>query len=480
MRQPVKRFALSIVLISVSGGAHFAIASESGVSLDSMVNLQNKLAMAIACEDARKQVFDLYFESIHKQEVLQENLFISRGDERLTLHTLHGNLQSIHHLLHNELENFARMTSEENERDPALHMVRLEMRSHIEPEYEEINRQLDGFLAEARRSAEENQLACMRSVSADGERSFEAHAGEISYAARRTMATAYQSCRVLELPPVTNQVGDVEGVNRSVAVDSVGWGRSYKNLRLLKQTHYYHRETTFSGRCMDQNKKPLVYDYGGAPGFDAGNGLLDLFVNVGGGPALGIDCSAFVSTAAVSAGVLFKKGTPNRAIYTRFVSRDFIDATKSGWSCFENVRVDQNSTLQSGDIAAYRGHVVIVESVGSDPFGLRAVYDRSQCVSLAVRNFDFVFIQSSPSQEHLGINRYLAKEYLEKAGLMTDLFMHYAKQACLSKFDGVERTPSTEKYGVVRHRKNSQCLAARINLRHEDCVASCAALQDVL
>ncbi len=474
MRRLIKRSALPVLMSAMLMFGEPARAA----GRDPMIHLQENLSSALACENSRAQVFELFFDSLARQETLSESLqsnFESKSP------ALFRAMQTIHQLLHSDVSRFARLIPEESERDPYLHLIRLEMRSQIEPEYELINRELDEALTEARISAERNHLSCVRSARAESDllgfgRSLESRAGEISYAARRTMATAYQSCRVLELPPVTNKVKDVEGAERSVPIDSVGWGRKYTDLSLLKQTHYYHRVTKFSGKCLNQDKQPLVYDYGGAPGVNAANGTLNLFVNNGGGPALGIDCSAFVSMAAVSAGSLFRKGAPNRAIYTRFVSRDFIDAKKSGWSCFENVRVNRNASILPGDIAAYRGHVVIVESVGQDPFGLGAIRDRSQCASLTSRNFDFVFIQSSPSQEHLGINRYLAKEYLAEGGLMTDLFMRHAKQACLSKFDGLERTPSTEKYGIVRHRKTSQCLAPRIKVGHEDCVANCANL----
>lgn len=444
--------------------------------------LAQDLRKTVACDNSRDQLFEAYYRAYASGRPdggkLPALMTVASGADS----DLQAELDEIHEIVAGRMKSLAierRPMAEagESETDPILHLIRLEMRSKIDPVYDEMNEKLDRHLAKAQGLARAQGMGCETSLEAEGRASQTAdpHAGDAVYAARRTMATAYQSCQVLDLPPVDNSVEDVQGVVRAVKIDSVGWGRAYRDVALLKRTHYYHRVTRFAGSCVSQDAKPLVYDYGGVPKI-VNDRLLNLFVNVGGGPALGIDCSAFVSTSAASAGLRYKEGKSNRAVYTRFLSRDFIDPKKSNWNCFEQVKVTDQSTIRPGDIAAYPGHVVMVDSVGEDPFGLRGVWNASQCDQLNVRGFDFVLIQSSSSKEHLGINRYSASEYLAEGGHMAELFLKHAREACLSKFDRRSRVPSTSQAGLIRHRSTSACLAPRVELAHEDCVASCTNL----
>ena len=298
-----------------------------------------------------------------------------------------------------------------------------------------------------------------------------------TFGAHYVMATAYQSCQVLGLPLVDASTANVQGVVRGAKIDAVGYGRVYTDVALLKRSHYYHRGQTYGPACANQDKAPLVYDYGGKPAITSSSAL-DLFTNSGGGPALGVDCSAFVSTAAAIAGNLYRASTANKATYTRFVSRDFINPTTSGWTCYDSVKVAPNAFIQPGDIAAVQGHVVMIDQVGSDPFGIANVRSSSECSALSYRNFDFAIIQSSPSKNSLGINRFFVKDYLVNEPHMQSMFAGYAKQACLSKFDKIVRTPVTSAYGIIRHKQTASCLAPKIALRNESCISSCSALSN--
>jgi|GEM_PF-2183411 len=388
----------------------------------------------------------------------------------------------------------------ENEDDELLHLARLEMHSQIDPSYSQLNAKIDAALAQAAVAAEQAGVSCQTSGASTGSisgattgastgagdpASPAAPAGAVAFSlpatspifgAHYAMATAYQSCQVLGLPLVDASTANVQGVVRGAKID-VGYGRVYTDVTLLKRTHYYHRGQTYGPSCANQDKAPLVYDYGGKPVITA-SGALDFFTNSGGGPALGVDCSAFVSTAAAIAGNLYRTSTANKATYTRFVSRDFINPRNSGWTCYDSVKVAPNLFIQAGDIAAIQGHVVMIDQVGSDPFGLANVKTPSECSALSYKNFDFAIIQSSPSKNSMGINRFTVKDYLVGEPHMQNMFTGYAQQACLSKFDKLIRTPVTSAYGIIRHKQIASCLAPKIELRNESCISSCSALNN--
>lgn len=120
------------------------------------------------------------------------------------------------------------------------------------------------------------------------------------------------------------------------------------------------------------------------------------------------------------------------------------------------------------------GHVVMVDKVGVDPFGIALAKTFAACSSLRTNNFDFTIIQSIPEKGSLGINRFIAKDYLAGGGTMATMFLGYAKAACLSRFDKVARNLVTPAYGIIRHQQTDSCLADRIALVNESCVQQCA------
>ncbi len=457
------------------------------------------LSGSVACASSRSQIFDAYaqayrastdmtdtsFENaLHAQRLnpTQTNVSTKQAQARFEI-----SLKSINQLMTKDLAaakasvrerlSNAQSTLAEGEDDDLLHLARLEMRSEIDPSYAILNAKMDAALAEAAHSANEAGVSCTTpntfAVQPNAASTSAQMASPIR-GAHYVMATAYQSCQSLSLPLVDASTSDVQGVVRGAKIDAVGYGRVYTDVALLKRTHYYHRGQTYGPSCANQDKAPLVYDYGGKPAITAG--ALDLFTNNDGGPALGVDCSAFVSTAAAIAGNLYNTSTANKASYTRFLSRDFINPKVSGWNCYDSVKVAPNAYIQAGDIAAVEGHVVMIDQVGTDPFGLAKANTPVSCGSLSYKNFDFAIIQSSPSKNSLGINRFVIKDYLVNEPKMRTMFLGYAQQACMSKFDKNVRTPVTSAYGIIRHKQTRSCLAPKMALRNESCIAQCSSL----
>ncbi len=439
------------------------------------------------CNNVREKIFDIYYQAYQSDNYGSalsklNNIILNITNPEIKI--IFNNIQLIFTKDLQQLKFIKNLNLEEKSRGILLHLIRLDLKSKIHPEYEILNNKLTNILERAKNIIEPNGLECTQSLDLDlnlnlNLNSIE-HDQNISNwatqdsltAAHYTMTTAYQSCKSIELDPINNNTDNVQGVEKSNSIDGVGWGRKYTNIPLLLQTHFYHRGQVYNDTCLDQSKKPLVYDYGGVPIIKSST-QLSLFENSGGGSALGIDCSAFISTAVGVAGFRYSPSSQNKSVYTRFVSTDFIDPIKSGWSCYESVKIGSEQTIQSGDIAAVRGHVIMIDQLGIDPFGLNNIESVAECDLLNFKNFNFSVIQSSPSKNSIGLNRYSSQDYLGESVKMKNLFINYGKAACRSKFDKLIRNPKTSEFGIIRHKKIAECQAPRIHLYNEVCADQC-------
>ena len=229
----------------------------------------------------------------------------------------------------------------------------------------------------------------------------------------------------------------------------------------------------YKGVCFAQ---PLIYDYGGEP--SVANNTLNFFQNAGDGSktTLGIDCSAYVSSAIAAAGFRYKPGVDNKAVFVRQNSAKFISAKNSGFTCFDNITLTPSETIKPGDIAGVHGHVVMVDKVSADPFGIKKLSNISQCANISIDNFDFTISQSSPEKNGMGINKFIAKDYLAAKsfdGKMRVLFTEMAKAQCQAYFGNKMVKPLNTEWGIIRHNGKPECLAPRIQMVSQSCVSQC-------
>lgn len=289
-------------------------------------------------------------------------------------------------------------------------------------------------------------------------------------------STVYQSCKTLELPALDASVPDVSGITRLPQnhPDGIGGRRVVTNLPAVQQTDPYIR---FSGNqssaaCFNVRSNPLIYDYGGEP--STLNNILNFFKNAGSGTsALGVDCSAFVASVLAAGGLRYQPGLDNKAIFVRQYSQKFINAKNSNFTCYDNITMTPTSSIKPGDIAAVNGHVLLIDQVGSDPFGLRRLSSINDCSQISVSNFDFVVAQSSNSKGGIGINKYVARDYLNESPKMKSLFISMAQSACRSYFQGVSTRPISSEWGIIRHKGTPECLAPKIKMTGQSCVNQC-------
>lgn len=302
-----------------------------------------------------------------------------------------------------------------------------------------------------------------------------------TFGGRWAFATAYQSCQSLQLPSMDARTPDVQGIAIvGTHPDGVGRKRSIASLSKVQSTHYYVKDmTSYGSGCFNVRQNPLIYDYGGKPyATTAADSPIDMFKNNGNGTSvLGIDCSGYVFSSLATAGLRLKEGRALKASDSwAWGSSSYVEPQQNGLTCLSKISVASKSTIKAGDIVAVYGHVLLIDKVGADPFGIGNARTEADCSSLKSDKFDFSVAQSSPSKEGIGLNYFDAKVYLQTSSKMKTGLEKYAYYTCLSKFNGKTYTPNVGTLSVVRHKGTANCVAPRVKMARESCIASCSSI----
>lgn len=309
----------------------------------------------------------------------------------------------------------------------------------------------------------------------------------------RVLATAYQSCDVLQAEPVSSKTPSLQGIKVFSETHKSGRGRQrvYQDIQKIFQTNpYYALNTPIREGCFDNATQPLIYDFGGKPNTTTdANSKLDLFTNAGSGTnVLGIDCSGFIFSAIARGGL---KLAPNKTLKAVLVhgtsARMFKNPSKNGMTCFDSVVDIKTTTIQPGDIIASDGHIVMVDRVGDDPLGLKRAKNAMDCNPkiLTSNGFDFVVSQSTPWKNGMGIQQSVAKDYLMSSTTFQKGLVQLAQYFCQQRFKTANTTainiepslaakPDLSGIDVIRHKGTTECLATKpIALSYESCVDNC-------
>lgn len=301
------------------------------------------------------------------------------------------------------------------------------------------------------------------------------------FGGRKALTVAYQSCSPLVKPPLDSSTPNLEGVKIvGTHKDGIGSLRAYGDVNKILHTHYYYYDQPKSlpNSCKDSRAKPLIYDYGGRPYSTANiDATMNLFKNDGDGTSiLGIDCSGLIGTIVARAGLRLAPGKTFKAIHVQALSSYmFHDPKNNGLSCFDVQTINANNRLKAGDVIAVPGHVVLVDSVGADPFGVRDISSLNDCrlEKMDPTKFDFVVIQSSPYKNAIGISKSLARDYIPTSEKLTEGLKVHALNACRAQFKvgPVTKDPLAH---IIRHKESGSCLAPKpIYFDYEACVADC-------
>lgn len=299
------------------------------------------------------------------------------------------------------------------------------------------------------------------------------------YGALKSFAVAYQSCEAISIDPLTTESDDAEGIS-IVGRHSSGRGnkREITNLSKLQRTHQYVKDFRKpASSCIDSTEKPLIYDFGGKPyATSSSNSTLNFFKNAGSGSKeLGVDCSGYVFSSLMSAGLKLSPDKPLRARNVSSIPARAYKSPGSSMSCIKKVKAGTGMSLQSGDIFASNGHIFIVNLVGNDPLGVEAALKRNSCSSITYKDFDFTVLQSSPSKGYVGMNHMDGSDYLKTSSSMRKGFEKFARLDCDNKRKNRLSTPSIDEASLVRHKMTPECISEKvIKLDNQSCVERCS------
>lgn len=299
------------------------------------------------------------------------------------------------------------------------------------------------------------------------------------YGGLKVLGTSYQSCEAAVRAPLLRSSPSLDGIS-IVGTHPSGTGkkRVISNMKDFLSDHPYldpYKQPLPT--CHSILKAPLIYDYGGKPyTTTADDKFMDLFRDAGSGTKeLGIDCSAFVFSAYASVGLKFKSETGLKARLVSGVSSTMLtDPKTNGLSCLEHASFTRSASLKPGDIIAIKGHVVMVEHIGADPFGIAKINSIDGCNTnqISVSRFNFNILQSAPEKGGIGINRIEAKEYLSDSSTMGRGLVEHAVNACKAKFQGNLESRSSLA-SIVRHLGTVACTDKPVRLAKEECLSSC-------
>ena len=302
------------------------------------------------------------------------------------------------------------------------------------------------------------------------------------YGGLKALATSYQSCEAGLVGALSSSTPDIEGIKvTGMHPDGVGKKRVIGDLAAFLAKHPYltdYRKPASS--CFGVTAKPMIYDYGGKPDTTSDvDSALNFFVNNGSGTsALGIDCSGYVYSALATAGLKVKKSGRLKAVSVHGIpARMYMNPAANGMDCLAFAKFEGLTSLKPGDILASKGHVILIESVGQDPFGIAWITTESQCVkaNIAVSRFNFTLLQSSPVKGGVGIDLMQASEFFSEAGSMTDGIYDHAINACKAHVQKAALATKSATTGLVRHLGTAECKDRPLRLSREECVSQCPA-----
>lgn len=309
--------------------------------------------------------------------------------------------------------------------------------------------------------------------------------GKGSLGARQVLATIYQSCEAIDT--VMDQTTPrLSGVSTQQAVLAYN-GQNFRQRVINNRTAMVNSHIVLSKLdadpsfpaegCIDTTKQPPVYGYGSRKGlrreeinlFTRGEG-----VAANGVRASGIDCSEFISAAFAAEGLKFRT---NETDFNSFTTSSLHDISVGPTSCIAPVEFNLPQTIASGDVINLASsHVIMVDTVGDDPLGIRKYSSTNDCNSITISDFDFTYIHSGALNNY-GPARVDAKIHAASPDTMFRNLLIQARAACHNVVAGNEKSSRqrTSRFSILRHESsNPACYYDEpAKLKGGQCVQQC-------
>ncbi len=308
---------------------------------------------------------------------------------------------------------------------------------------------------------------------------FSANAGELPHlSARQVMNIFYQNCKASKLRPY-DFTKDGEALGFSYEYNPITKGKVSKVADVKKAQDFFYlncsQPKSEQGKFLCEN--PPSYLWGGKSFIDEQKKTVDLFHNTDEVEPLahhpGLDCSGFVNLTFLHAGLKVDRDFPYLKAPMEISAREFM----APLSCFKEVHIEKKQPLKDGDVIAWDKHIVMVDHVSNDPFGLKKIRTPEECdlrklnplkAGMIIINskgandpkeqLETDFVKNSlhlknllsNASEHLsGVGPGITRLYLSQLSIAAPLEMaDLIQTACLAKFN--IHIPS-RKIKVVRH-----------------------------
>jgi len=268
---------------------------------------------------------------------------------------------------------------------------------------------------------------------------------KIRAASDLVMDTFYQNPRASKLPPYeVLKLGEMKGYDRKRNEISKGSNSFVVDLKEAQKSQYYIQcpagsvKTAMNERsCNSLCEVPPSYIWGGMGLYavtDPAKGIeLDLFRNFDHTNSIskhpGMDCSGLVYSIFATAGLRVNKDlnkTHTAEVADNTPARSYL-VTDTPESCFTEVQ-PLKKEIQPGDLITWKTHILLVDEVGKDPFGIEHIRKAEDCgfrnikpdkATLIAMNSKggFDFANELVEQDYL-VNTYYA------AGVYQHILMH--------------------------------------------------------
>lgn len=307
--------------------------------------------------------------------------------------------------------------------------------------------------------------------------------------ARKLLASYYQSCSALDkaIDQNTPRLRGVETVRSYGAQKGVAGGK----LRRLYNTQSYveshsilkdlKNDPQYPGpQCRDVTQQPPLYGYGSTA--VARGGELKIF-QAGAGvvrssePSAAIDCSDFISVALASQGLKTGFKTPP---YERLTTTGFAQRMKAKNSCLAPSVVSPDDPIRPGDMINLSGsHIVMVDSVGSDPMGIDKHLRSNSCDKITPKDFNFTYIHSGAIKNSYGPSR--VKASMHRSGVMWTSMALVARKLCVQKsrdqngYLDSKALGLSSRMSLIRHKTHvPECVGEKsMKIEGEQCISGC-------
>lgn len=310
--------------------------------------------------------------------------------------------------------------------------------------------------------------------------------------ARKLLASFFQSCKAIDIP-IDNDTPNLRGVTSARTIDGQsgaagGRIRKITNRRAYVNSHIVLKELKKDANypegpmCKDATKNPPVYGYGSRaiPNRDGSVRI----IKKGGGvartsaAAAGIDCSAFMNVALASQGL---KITKTSGPFTGNTTRSFHAHVNSSNSCLKNAQISPEDNIRPGDMLNMAGsHVVMIDSVGDDPLGIKKYSASGNCNGINPAEFDFTYIHSGAIKNSYGPSR--VKANIHRSGTMWNNLRVMAVKMCQQKVANDNGSVNSGKmagistrFNLIRHQSEEpECVSdKKVKIEGEDCINQC-------